>query len=30
MMGGLSLAMFAIWMMFLGGMSFTPFGINTQ
>jgi len=25
MMGGLMMAMFAMWMMFLGGMSFTPF-----
>jgi len=24
MMGGLMMAMFAMWMMFLGGMSFTP------
>ncbi len=28
MIGGLMMAMVAMWMMFFGGMSFTPFGIR--
>lgn len=30
MMGGLMMAMFAMWMMFFGGMSLAPFGIRAQ
>ena len=29
MMGGLMMAMFAMWMMFFGGMSFWPLGVGT-
>ncbi|MBI3833423.1 MAG: hypothetical protein HY287_03735 [Planctomycetes bacterium] len=30
MMGGVMMAMFAMWMMFFGGMSFMPFGIRAR